>query len=97
MESSVNSFRLTLSRIEALISNTIAKIDAGEASVDDYEIEDLDIDDAEATVGGKKSKILISDMDTVSWKRDLQADLEVLALLRIMLSDITPEYVRHWC
>ena len=92
LESSVNSFRLTLSRIEALISNTIAKIDAGEASVDDYEIEDLDIDDAEATVGGKKSKILISDMDTLSWKRDLSADLEVLTLLRLMLSDITPEH-----
>lgn len=92
LESSVNSFRLTLSRIEALISNTIAKIDAGEASVDDYEIEDLDIDDAEATVGGKKSKILISDMDTLSWKRDLTADLEVLTLLRLMLSDITPEH-----
>lgn len=92
LESSVNSFRLTLSRIEALISNTIAKIDAGEASVDDYEIEDLDIDDAEATVGGKKSKILISDMDTLSWKRDLSADVEVLTLLRLMLSDITPEH-----
>lgn len=92
LESSVNSFRLTLSRIEALISNTIAKIDAGEASVDDYEIEDLDIDDSEATVGGKKSKILISDMDTLSWKRDLTADLEVLTLLRLMLSDITPEH-----
>ncbi len=92
LESSVNSFRLTLSRIEALISNTIAKIEAGEASVDDYEIEDLDIDDAEATVGGKKSKILISDMDTLSWKRDLSADLEVLTLLRLMLSDITPEH-----
>lgn len=92
LESSVNSFRLTLSRIEALIGNTIAKIDAGEASVDDYEIEDLDIDDAEATVGGKKSKILISDMDTLSWKRDLTADLEVLTLLRLMLSDITPEH-----
>ena len=92
LESSVNSFRLTLSRIESLISNTIAKIDAGEASVDDYEIEDLDIDDSEATVGGKKSKILISDMDTLSWKRDLTADLEVLTLLRLMLSDITPEH-----
>ena len=92
LESSVNSFRLTLSRIEALISNTIAKIDVGEASVDDYEIEDLDIVDAEATVGGKKSKILISDMDTLSWKRDLTADLEVLTLLRLMLSDITPEH-----
>ena len=92
LESSVNSFRLTLSRIEELISGTIAKIDAGEIAVDDYNLEDLDIDDAEATVGGKKSKILISDMDTLSWKRDLTADLEVLTLLRLMLSDITPEH-----
>ena len=92
LESSVNSFRLTLGRIEQLISSTIAKIDAGEATVDDYNFDDLDIDDAEATVGGKKSKILISDMDTLSWKRDLTADLEVLTLLRLMLSDITPEH-----
>ena len=92
LESSVNSFRLSLGRIEQLISSTIAKIDAGEVMVDDYNLGDLDIDDAEATVGGKKSKILLSDMDTVSWKRDLKSDLDVLALLRIMLSDITPEH-----
>ena len=92
LESSVNSFRLTLGRIEHLISSTIAKIDAGELAVDDYELEDLDIDDTEATVGGKKSKILIADMDTISWKRDLKADLEVLELLRLMLNDITPEH-----
>lgn len=92
LESSVNSFRLTLGRIENLISSTIAKIDSGDATVDDYELGDLDIDDAEATVGGKKNKILLADMDTVSWKRDLMADLEVLTLLRLMLSDITPEH-----
>ncbi|MBO7219608.1 MAG: DEAD/DEAH box helicase family protein [Alistipes sp.] len=92
LESSVNSFRLSLGRIEELISSTIAKIDAGEATVDDYDMGDLDIDDAEATVGGKKSKILLSDMDTLSWKRDLIADLEVLTLLRLMLGDITPEH-----
>lgn len=92
LESSVNSFRLSLGRIEELISSTIAKIDAGETMVDDYDMGDLDIDDAEATVGGKKSKILISDMDTLSWKRDLTADLEVLTLLRLMLGDITPEH-----
>ena len=92
LESSVNSFRLSLGRIEQLISSTIAKIDAGEATVDDYNFDDLDIDDAEATVGGKKSKILISDMDTLSWKRDLIADLELLTLLRLMLGDITPEH-----
>ena len=92
LESSVNSFRLTLGRIETLISNTIAKINSGDSTVDDYDIEDLDIDDSEATVGGKKSQIRIADMDTVSWKRDLTADLEVLELLRLMLGDITPEH-----
>ena len=90
LESSVNSFRLTLGRIEHLINNTIARIDAGEMTVDDYEWEDLDIDDTEATVGGKKNKILIADMDTTSWKRDLSSDLEVLRHLLLMLNDITP-------
>ena len=59
-------------------------------TVDDYEWEDLDIDDTEATVGGKKNKILIADMDTTSWKRDLSSDLEVLRHLLLMLNDITP-------
>ena len=68
LESSVNSFRLTLGRIEDLISTTIAKIDAGEQYVDDYEFEDLDIDDSEVTSGNKKNKILLSDMDTISWR-----------------------------
>ena len=92
LESSVNSFRLTLGRIEDLISTTIAKIDAGEQYVDDYEFEDLDIDDSEVTIGNKKNKILLSDMDTISWRRDLSADLEILTLLRLMLNDITPEH-----
>lgn len=92
LESSVNSFRLTLGRIENLIEGTIAKIDAGEAITDDYDVEDLDIGDTEAMVGGKKSKILISDIDTISWKRDLMADLDVLKLLCLMLGDITQEH-----
>ena len=92
LESSVNSFRLTLERIEEQIRTTIEKIDKGEAVAEDYDIEDLDINDSEAIVGGRKSKILISDMDTVSWKRDLNADLEVLELLNLLLNDITAEH-----
>lgn len=92
LESSVNSFRLTLGRIEELIRSTIQKIDRGEDFVEDYDAEDLDIDDSEIAVGGKKSKILLSDMDTISWRRDLEADLEILELLLLMLNDITPEH-----
>lgn len=91
LESSVNSFRLTITRIENLIRETMQLIDSGAKEVDGYDEEDWEFDD-EVTVGGKKSRIALSDMDTLSWKRDLQQDLDTLALLRIMLADITPEH-----
>ena len=92
LESSVNSFRLTLNRIENLVNGTIRLIDSGTGEIEDYNLDDLEPDDSEITVGGKKSKIALADMDTTSWKRDLQDDLETLGLLRIMLADITPQH-----
>ena len=97
LESSVNSFRLTLTRISEYIRETIRVIDDyddkhGSASVDafgmvaesDFEYGDTD------PFATKKSKISLADMDYVSWRRDLSADLECLELLLLMLKDITP-------
>ncbi len=97
LESSVNSFRLTLTRISEYISQTIAVIDEygekhGSVSVDvlgmvaeaDLEYGDTDL------FATKKSKICLADVDYVSWRRDLSADLERLELLLLMLKDITP-------
>ncbi|MBU3836884.1 MAG: DEAD/DEAH box helicase family protein [Candidatus Phocaeicola faecigallinarum] len=98
LESSVNSFRLTLTRIRDFIKDSITAIDnfqensAGIIDVTDFS-EDFDTEDSESDpFVGRKSKINLRDMDYVSWRRDLKADLEVLELLILMLKDITPEH-----
>lgn len=98
LESSVNSFRLTLTRIYDFIKSSIAAIDrfeesgSGTVDVTDF-TEDFDSEDIENDpFVGRKSKISLRDMDYVSWRRDLKADMEILELLILMLQDITPEH-----
>lgn len=98
LESSVNSFRLTLSRIEKLISETVNAIDnihSQDAQVDDFDFEgglDFDEQNDSVFIGGKKTKIDLRDMDYIQWRDYLQQDLDSLRLLLFMLADITPEH-----
>ena len=100
LESSVNSFQLTLQRIKALIDSTIDAINRfekyGKADIDMYEATDSewDIDDnnTEYFTVGKKIKIELADMDYKSWRTELKADADVLELLTLMVADITPEH-----
>ena len=99
LESSVNSFRLTLERICEYITETIAKIDdydkTRQEKVIDVELfdEDFDSQDSETDpFSTKKAKIRLRDMDYVSWKRDISSDLEKFNLLLLMLKDITPDH-----
>lgn len=100
LESSVNSFQLTLERIKTLIESTIVAIDTfeqyGAADIDMYEASDteFDMDDSntEYFTVGKKVKIELADMDYKSWRTELKADAEVLELLTLMVADITPEH-----
>lgn len=98
LESSVNSFRLTLIRIHDFIKDSITAIDkyqeSGVGIMDVSEIsEDFDTEDNENDpFVGRKSKINLRDMDYVSWRCDLRSDLEVLERLILMLKNITPEY-----
>lgn len=96
LESSVNSFRLTLGRLLNFITSTIQKIDGHEAYIDleeagDY---DFDIDDSEndAFIGTKKNRIALEDIDYISWRQYLQHDKEELELTKLMLDDINPEH-----
>ena len=98
LESSVNSFRLTLARIRDFIHESVRAIDkfqesgAGVVDVTDFS-EDFDTEDTENDpFVGRKSRIDLRDMDYVSWRRDLKADLEILDLLLLMLKDITLEH-----
>ena len=101
LESSVNSFRLSLQRILGFISATVAKIDALNAShgttrtmVDDYDFSaGLDLDEQEDLfIGGKKSQIALEDMDYIGWKKYLDRDVATLKLLLSKLEPITPEH-----
>ena len=97
LESSVNSFRLTLTRIKDYMQETLDVINRfkkGErsASIDDYEQADVDEDEQGFTIGKKKNRILLEDMDYISWQREIEEDLEIIRLLLLMLQDITPEH-----
>lgn len=101
LESSVYSFNLTLSRIKDLIEKTIAAIDKfekyGVAELDMYEASadtDWDVDDQNTDFFsvGNKVKIDLADMDYVSWRDAIRKDAEILSLVTMMVSDITPEH-----
>ena len=103
MESSVHSFLLTVKRVYDYIYDTGETINAfvagKDVSLDEItdlsgSIQDFDDDDQNTDFFsiGKKVKIDLRDMDYVSWKRDIDEDLENLQLLILMVEDITPEY-----
>lgn len=100
LESSVNSFQLTLKRIELLIDDTIKSIDRfekyGHSDIDMYEASDSewDIDDnnTDYFTVGKKVKIDLADMDYKTWRAELEKDAKTLELLTLMVADITPEH-----
>lgn len=101
LESSVHSFRLTLSRMKNLIDTTIDSINRfekhGRSKIDTYQIDtdnDLDAEDSntEFFTVGKKVQIDLADMDYKTWRTELRKDSEILALLIGMMEDITPQH-----
>jgi SNF2 family DNA or RNA helicase len=100
LESSVHSFRLTVDRVRGFIDATIKAIDAyrtGSFVLDALSIEDADdFDEDDQNTDfftiGKKIKIDLSDMDYVSWRKELAADADNLELLSLMIQDITPAH-----
>lgn len=99
LESSVDSFRLTLQRMNNHLTETLSQIDTyrgGGAAIDTTEIteNDVDLDDANTDFFGygKERRIDLADMDYVSWRKELSADKEILELMLLMIDDITPEH-----
>ncbi len=83
MESAVPSFALTVKRQLTDVEATLAKIEAQEESVEEIDIEDVDLDDPafESLLVGRKVKVLVQDVDLVRWKQDLIEDRNRLATL----------------
>lgn len=102
LESSVESFRLTIGRVKKLIDDTIAEIDAftfgGGSVINAREIvgNDADFDDddrnTEYFAAEHSIKIDLADMDYKTWRDRLSEDAETLGLLKLMIDDITPEH-----
>ena len=102
LESSVDSFRITLNKILYLINETIKSINdfernGVESSVDNINLENYDEDEDieellenNASIGGK-IKINLKDMNTIGWKQDLVNDQQILTNLSNEFSKIKPE------
>ncbi|MGU2527548.1 helicase-related protein, partial [Pseudomonas aeruginosa] len=105
LESSVQSFRLTLQSLRANNEATLAKIavfnqSGGAATVGDLTevLEGLDAEDDDlpmpsdegGEIGGK-IKISLADMDLPSWEHELKVDLQVIDALLASMNKITPQ------
>ncbi len=87
MESSINSFALTVDKIHSKINGLLEQIDAHEnTEIEELSIEDIQIDDPELEdyLIGNKVKVLVQDMDLIRWKQALKEDR---ALLKNLLDD----------
>ena len=102
LESSVYSFKLTLTRVQQLITYTLQNIENFKTNgtnsnieVDDYIHPENDFDDDDLNTNlfsiGNKLKIDFNDMDYLSWESQLQADLEILNDLIFEIEKISPE------
>ena len=79
LESSVNSFALTLERILKQIDHMLDLLDSGkEYDLDESSINEDDLDDVE--VGGK-IKVKVKDLDTIRLREDLNDDKKALEYL----------------
>ncbi len=82
LESSINSFRITLDKLIQFIDANLSQIEEHQnGRLDtDFGILDIDIDDVELEdylVGGK-IKVLVQDVDQIRWRQDLQKDQRIL-------------------
>lgn len=100
LESSVEAFRLTLTKIEAAVERTLNRLDTHRGSTPEFgtELSDLDLDaddeedaNIEALTFGEKIKIDLNDLDIESWNRDLSNDRETLHTLMNEMCRVTPD------
>ena len=103
LESSVESFRLTLRKVMNQIETILKSIEEFKnrgisESFEDIEVtnynSDEDIDDLldDQFSIGKKVKIKLEDMNTIGWRQDLVADFVILKQLLNEMDKVTPEH-----
>ena len=103
LESSVESFRLTLNKVMNQIETILKSIEEFEnrginKSFEDIEVTNYNSDeDVEDLLDdqfsiGKKVKINLEDMNTIGWRQDLVADYVILKQLINEMEKINPEH-----
>lgn len=81
MESSINSFGITIAKLLKQIDYALDKIERKQLDFDtSLNIADIEVDDdtLEDSLIGNKVKVLIQDMDLIKWKQDLEDDKKKL-------------------
>ncbi len=94
MESSVNSFRITLARILGGCEDLRRRLEAGQAGAGyDAEgmCEGMDDDDADEVAAGGKVRVDLRDVDALRLGEDLDFDITVLRRLLDYANAVTPE------
>lgn len=99
LESSIEAFRITLTKLAGTVDQGLSAIDNHVGSVADLAaaIGDLEADDddfefpSSGTVG-TKVQIDLADMDIESWRQDLAHDAGVIAELLAGVSVVTPQH-----
>ncbi len=77
MESSINSFGMTVEKLLSQVNQLLTRIESHESgAIEEQSIENIDFEspEFEALAVGNKVKVLIQDMDLLLWKQDLQED-----------------------
>ncbi len=77
MESSINSFGLTLEKLLGEVDRLLEKLENHSSEdIEELGVEDIEVDEPEFDpyLIGRKVKVLIKDMDEVRWKQDLEDD-----------------------
>ena len=94
MESSINSFALTVENILYKIDKTLEAIEKRQFDYDaEMDISDIDIDDPEYDnlMFGNNVKVLLQDMDLIKWQQDLLADKDKLEIILLEAINVTPD------
>ena len=103
LESSVDSFRITIGKFIVNVEATINDIQNfekngvnSEAGASPFDNDDIDFEedewmDEEFSIGGKV-KINLADMNTAGWKDDLSSDLEIAKFILKEMKKVTPEH-----
>ncbi len=93
MESSINSFALTLEKLLHGVQSIISRIDSHEdMDVEELSIEEIEVESEEFDpfLIGSKIKVLIQDVDRIRWKQELEEDEEMLVKLLREAREIDP-------